>query len=174
MCGLNDVSPLCAPLSNYIIIMRCLSGIMSQAEHAKRWEQHPNGGDGLSINNLVLVPAACFIYKGKTWNHIKGLRPFASHNLLPWSASAFPCELGKTHPRAAGFIFGWVSGFRTSQTWHACTVLQTIIYTQGLEDNRLSQERSYWGTWVWNLQQCHYMLQCLMVASVLGGKKKQG
>lgn len=89
MCGLNSVSPLCALHSNYGIIKRYLSRIMSQAEHAKSWEQHPNGGDVLSINNLVLVPAVCFIYKGKTWNCIKGLGPFASHNLLPRSASAF-------------------------------------------------------------------------------------
>lgn len=146
MCGLNDVSPLCAPLSKYIIIKRCLSGIMSQAEHAKRWEQHLNGGDVLPINNLVLVPAACFIYRGKTWNHIKGLHPFGSHNLLSWSASAFPRELGKMHPGAARFIFGWASGFRRSRSWHACTVLQTVLYTPGPEDGGLSQERNCWGT----------------------------
>lgn len=104
---------------------------MSQAEHAKHWEQHPNEGDVLPINNLVLVPAACFIYKGKTWNHIKGGRPFASHNLLPLSASAFPCELGKTHTGAAGISFGWVSGFGRSQAWHACAVLQTMVYPKG-------------------------------------------
>jgi len=104
---------------------------MSQAEHVKCWEQHPNGEDVLSINNLVLVPATCFIYKRNTWNHIKGLRLFASHNLLSRPASAFPRELGKTHPGAARFTFGWVSGFRRSRTLHACTVLQAMSTQKG-------------------------------------------
>lgn len=115
---------------------------MSQAEHAKHWEQHPNGGDVLPINNLILVPAACFIYKGKTWNRIKGRCPFASHNLLPLPASAFPCELVRHIPEQLGLVLGGCldSGRHRPGTLALCTSDYGLY--QGLEDDGLSQERS--------------------------------
>lgn len=62
--GLGHLSLLCAPLGTDVIIKRCLSEMVSQAQHARRREQHPNGGDVLPINNLILVPAVCFTFRG--------------------------------------------------------------------------------------------------------------
>lgn len=62
--GLVQLRLSCSPLGTDVIIKRCLSEMVSQAEHARHWEQHPNGGDVLPINNLILVPAVCFTCRG--------------------------------------------------------------------------------------------------------------
>lgn len=91
-CGLSHVSLLCAPLGTDVVIKRCLSEIVSQAEHAKHWEQHPNGGDVLLINNFN--PRSCCVFhgQGNTRSSIKALGPWASHILLPQAAPAFTRE----------------------------------------------------------------------------------
>lgn len=139
MRGLNDMSLSCAPLRNSIIIKRCVSGIMSQAEHARCWEQHPNGGD------VLPTFLQCVSFTRGSLEPYKRPLSLCLSQSAPWSASALPRELGKTHPRAAGFILGWGSGFRGSWTWQACMVLQTMFCTQSLEDGGLSQGRSSGG-----------------------------